>query len=200
LRADYAEAWNNKGNALARLGQDGDVLECYEKAIELRPDFPEAWYNKANILAQTPDRREEALQAYDDAITSRSHYLEAWNNKAVVLTMLARHDDALEAGDIAIDIDPANPYAWDTKSWSLIVMERYDEALEASEESLRLKPNDHPEAWENKGLALSKLEGRSGEAVEWLCQAWLLRERLPDGGQLVANTLRDLGYEPGVCE
>ena len=59
--------WNNKGFALASLGQYEEALKAYDKAIELKPDFSVAWNNKAFSFSSL-GRYEEALNAYDKAI------------------------------------------------------------------------------------------------------------------------------------
>lgn len=66
------------------------------------------------------------------------------------------------------------------------------------DEALRLRP-DYPDAQFNKSWALIRLE-RYSEAIEWLCRAWHSRARFPDRGQLVALTLREMGFDPADCE
>ena len=77
-------------------------------------------------------------------------------------------------------------------------LRRYQESVEATERALTNKP-DYPDAWYIKGWSLSGL-GEHSEAVEWLCRAWRVRERLSDKGAGVASTLNWLGYTPAECE
>jgi tetratricopeptide (TPR) repeat protein len=127
------------------------------------------------------------------------HFFEAWTNKNFALSRLGRYQESLQAIDKALSLKRDSPVAWNNKSWDLLNLGRFEEALAASEEALKLNPYDNPEAWENKGLALSKL-GRRDEAIEWLCQAWRVRERLPDEGHLIANALTKLGQASEECE
>jgi tetratricopeptide (TPR) repeat protein len=43
LNPHYAEAFNNRGNALYELGRFGEALASCEKAIALKPDYAEAF-------------------------------------------------------------------------------------------------------------------------------------------------------------
>ena len=42
LKPDYAEAYNNMGNALREQGNLEEALKAYNKAIDLKPDYVEA--------------------------------------------------------------------------------------------------------------------------------------------------------------
>ena len=48
---DYV-AWNNKGYALAELGQHEEAIECYDKVIRIDPEDYDAWHNKGTALAE----------------------------------------------------------------------------------------------------------------------------------------------------
>lgn len=100
-------------------------------------------------------------------------------------------------GDQAI-LEPDNPEAWYNKGMALYRLERYEEAVSSYEEALRLRPDD-PEAWYNKGIALSDLE-RVDEAIQALCIALHAWERHPDYRLLVAEAIKELGYDPEQCE
>ena len=46
LHPENAEARNNKGAALGKLGRYDEALVCFDWAIEKDPINSEAWYNK----------------------------------------------------------------------------------------------------------------------------------------------------------
>src|SRR5258706_12629191 len=50
LKPDYAEAYNNRGNALEELKRLDEALASYDKAIALKPDFAAAYGAKSLTL------------------------------------------------------------------------------------------------------------------------------------------------------
>jgi Ca-activated chloride channel family protein len=53
-RLDTAEAWFDRGNALAHLERYEEAVEAYEKALELQPEFPRAEANLAYLQPFLP--------------------------------------------------------------------------------------------------------------------------------------------------
>ena len=45
LQPDYAEAYNNLGNAYKEMEEYNEAILVYEKAIELNPQYYEAYNN-----------------------------------------------------------------------------------------------------------------------------------------------------------
>ena len=50
LKADYPEAWDNFGTALAQLGRLDEAAAAYREALRLRPDYPRARSNLGVVL------------------------------------------------------------------------------------------------------------------------------------------------------
>jgi predicted O-linked N-acetylglucosamine transferase (SPINDLY family) len=103
LKADYAEAWSNKGNTLHELKRYSEALTHYDKAISLKFDFIEAWASKGAALHELK-RYSEALTHYDKAISLKANYAEAWSNKGITLNMLQRYEEAIAHFDKAISL------------------------------------------------------------------------------------------------
>jgi Ca-activated chloride channel family protein len=55
---DTADAWYNKGNALAKLGQIEQAINAYEEALTRQPDFSDASENKA-LLEQMREQNQQ---------------------------------------------------------------------------------------------------------------------------------------------
>jgi tetratricopeptide (TPR) repeat protein len=45
IKPDYAEAYNNMGNALKEQGKLEEAIEAYNKALAIKPDYAEAYNN-----------------------------------------------------------------------------------------------------------------------------------------------------------
>ena len=98
LQPDHAEAWMQKGIALARLGQHEKAATALAEAIRLRPDDPELWLQSAGSLHDL-QRHEEALTACDETLRRRPDDADALFLRAETLDALGRHADALSAWD-----------------------------------------------------------------------------------------------------
>jgi len=55
LEPDYAEAWNNLGNALSDTGHFADAIAAYRRALAVAPAYADAHYNLAETLALLND-------------------------------------------------------------------------------------------------------------------------------------------------
>ena len=63
FKPDYADAYNNMGNALQEQGKLEEAIEAYNKALSLKPDYAEAYYNMG-VALQEQGKLEEAIEAY----------------------------------------------------------------------------------------------------------------------------------------
>ena len=52
LKPDYADACNNKGNALKDLSKLDDAMAAYNKALSIKPDYSEVCNNMAVLLQE----------------------------------------------------------------------------------------------------------------------------------------------------
>jgi predicted O-linked N-acetylglucosamine transferase (SPINDLY family) len=50
IKADYAEAYSNRGVILFELDRIDDALASYDRAIALRPDAAETYFNRGSVL------------------------------------------------------------------------------------------------------------------------------------------------------
>ena len=94
LQAEFPEAWNAWGFALAGAGRLPEAIDRYETALRLKPSFSDAAYNLANALAQA-GRMPEAIAAYETALRLRPGFWQAEENLGSVMLNTGR---AAEAG------------------------------------------------------------------------------------------------------
>lgn len=105
LKRTYAEAHNNRGNALLRLGRHDAALEAFKAALMLTPRDAEVHVNLANVL-DALDRPAEALRSLDRALALQPRLATAHVNRGNVLQRLDRHAEAVAAYDRALALDP----------------------------------------------------------------------------------------------
>ena len=158
----FADAWNNKGTSLSRLGRYEEALTCYDQALKVNPKDTATWNNKGASLYRL-GRYEESLACYDQALKINPKNTAAWDNKGNSLYRLGRYEESLAYYDQALKINPKNTAAWDNKGNSLDRLGRYEEALAYYDQALKVNPKD-AHAWCNKGVSLDPL-GRYEEAL-----------------------------------
>lgn len=105
IKPDFAEAHNNKGNALKELQRLDEALASYNQAIALKPDYADAYGNKGVVLNELK-RFEEALACCDRAIMLNPGYAEAHCARGVALKELKRFEHALASYRQAIALKP----------------------------------------------------------------------------------------------
>ena len=55
FKPDYADAWSNRGVALANVGRWAEALQCYERAIAADPEHACAHWNMSLCFLQLGD-------------------------------------------------------------------------------------------------------------------------------------------------
>jgi tetratricopeptide (TPR) repeat protein len=95
LQPNFAEAFNNRGNALKELAELNrnaanyeSVIASYEDAIRAKPEYPEAHFNLGNALKDL-GRIDEAIESYKNAIRLNPDFAEAHRS----LSALKNYED-----------------------------------------------------------------------------------------------------------
>ena len=189
LKPDYAEAWNNRGNALHDLKRYEEAITDYDKALNLKPDHHQAWIDKGVTLHELK-RFDDAITHYDKALSLKPDHHQAWTDKGVTLHELKRYEEAITHYDKALSLKPDHHHAWSNKGNTLHELKRYEEAIAHYDKALSLKP-DNAKAWSNKGVTLHELK-RLDEAIAHHNKALSLK---PDNAKAWSNkgvTLHEL--------
>jgi len=131
INKNSPQAYNNKGNAYARLGDFERAISCFNSAISLDPTFEEAINNRANALFQQ-GHFEKSMKSFNKL--SKDHESEQLflNNKAHALSTNSRFPEAIECLDKCMSIkDDTDQYreALLEKAAIFSKLKRYDEAL-----------------------------------------------------------------------
>jgi len=92
---EYAEAYNNRGIAYARLGEYDKAVKDYDKAIKLKPDLAEAYYNRGLAYAKQ-QKYDEAIKDYDEAIKLKPDLAEAYVGRGIAYAKQQKYDEAIK--------------------------------------------------------------------------------------------------------
>lgn len=133
--ADDADAWLQRGAALAGLQRHGEALGCFERATELQPAQRAAHFERGMSL-NALHRHAEALAAFEQLLALDPEGAEAWLRHGQTLHRLGRLDAALASCDRAVALAPDGAAAWTQRGSLLREAGRRDEAAAAFRESI----------------------------------------------------------------
>jgi len=123
LAANYAEAHNNRGNALYNLALPEQALASYEKAVALKPNYAEAHNNCGNASSYLK-QCDGAIASYDKAIALNPDYAEAHFNKSLLLLLMGRFEQGWQL------------YEWRKKKANPIAPRQYRQPLWLGEKNI----------------------------------------------------------------
>jgi tetratricopeptide (TPR) repeat protein len=190
LRPRYAEAFNNRGNALLHLGRHDEAIGNYRKALDVMPDYAGAHNNLGNALQETgciPD----AIASFQKALQLKPDYADALNNLGNALLTVGNLQEAATAFARALQLQPGFAQALVGYGKSLNLMGFHRQAVEALERGVSLGPDRA--RWHNElGNALSDL-GRLDAATSSYRKAIELEPGLARAHSNLGNALGAAG-------
>jgi len=157
-----ADAFLQRGEALAGLGRFEEALASADRALSLRPNWAIAW-NAKSVILTLAQKYPEALLASDRAIEIVPEYFQGWFNRGGILKAMQRHQEAIAAYDRAIASDvtlvPVASLAsvWANRSAVLWHLGEYQEAIASANSAIGIDPSS-VSAWFNRGLSLESMK------------------------------------------
>jgi protein O-GlcNAc transferase len=183
IKPEYADAYNNMGNAFQEQGKLEEAVEAYKKVLAIKPDYADA-YNNMGTALKDQGKLEEAIEAYNEALAIKPDYAEAYNNMGITLQEQGKLDEAIEAYNKALAIKPDYADTYYNMGNALKEQGKLDEAIEAYNKALTIKP-DYAETYYNMGVTLQE-QGKLEEAIEAYNKALSLK---PDYAHAQAQKL-----------
>jgi len=144
LQPDYAEAYNNRGNAQTVIGNLNAALNDFDKALRLKPDTAGFHANRGNAL-QELGRLNDAIESFDSAIRLKPDYAEVFIHRSQALAMSGRLREAVESSNMALELRPDYAEAYICRGTALQDLGLFDEAIDALQHALALD-TDNKEA------------------------------------------------------
>jgi tetratricopeptide (TPR) repeat protein len=153
LKPDFAEAFNNRGNARRANADLNGAIRDFDEAIRLKPDYSEAFNNRGGTRKDNADLN-GAIRDYDEAIRLKPDYSEAFNNRGAARIQKGDLNGAIRDYNEATRLKPDNAIAFNNRGTA-----RYDKgdlngAIRDYDEAIRVKP-DYAAAFFNRGSARS---------------------------------------------
>ena len=138
IKPNFAEAYNEQGNALNELKKLEEAIKSYNNAININPKYADAYYNKGLVLHELK-KLESAVQNYDKAIKINPKHIMSHNNKGFALQQLKKVDASLKSYNEAYKINPNFNFLFGklihTKN-KLCKWETFDEDMNSLKEKL----------------------------------------------------------------
>jgi len=151
LRPDFAEAYNNRGNAYVDQGKLDHAIADYDQAIALEPDYALAYYNRGVIYADKGDLA-HAIADYDHAITLKPDFAAAYSNRGVIYADKGDLDHAIADYDQAIALEPDLAVAYYNRGNTYAMKDDLLRAVADYDQAITLQP-DFALAYCNRGNA-----------------------------------------------
>ncbi|MGD0279558.1 MAG: tetratricopeptide repeat protein, partial [Smithella sp.] len=98
-------AYYNRGTSYGLLGNHGQAIADFNKAIEIRPDYIKAYNNRGTAYNELGNYR-QAIADFNEAIRMKPDYAEAYKNRGTVYLQQGQHQRALEDFNEAIRLKP----------------------------------------------------------------------------------------------
>jgi tetratricopeptide (TPR) repeat protein len=155
---EFADAYNNRGDVLARRGKLGEAIADFSEAIRISPDELQAYENRGDVQFRQK-KFELALADYSELIRRTLDLAVAGGSNLSPGAKLAR--------------------VYRKRSATLFRVKRFDEALADADEAIRLNPDDADAYTLRYQLYLEKGRVSEADADRQRAASLLLRQLPP---------------------
>ncbi|MFN8463912.1 MAG: tetratricopeptide repeat protein [Caldilineaceae bacterium] len=162
LESDYADAFNNRGNAYAAQGERDEAIADYSKAIELDQNNAAAYYNRGNAYA-AKGKQEEAIADYGKVIELDPQYALIYIDRGIAYAAQNKLEEAIADYSKAVALEPQYAYAYFSRGFAYAMQNKLDEAIADYGKAIELDPQ-YADAYISRGNAYAA-QGRQDEAI-----------------------------------
>ena len=163
INPNYAEAYNNMGNAFTKQGKFDKAIETYKKALLINPHYPEALNNIGTVLKKQ-GKLNNSLEYYKKAIEFKANYVNAYYNMGNVLSDLGEFEEAIRIFKKGLSLKPNFAEIYNNMGNIFHHQGKLNEAIETFKKAILYKSN-YLEAYINLGVAL-KDKGLFQKAID----------------------------------
>lgn len=105
LKPDFADAFNNRGNAYCEIGQYQLAIEDYNESIRLQPESVHGFNNRGLAYSKL-EKYQQAIADYNEAIRLKPNNAVSFNNRGAVHLSLGQYQQAIDDYNEAIRLSP----------------------------------------------------------------------------------------------
>jgi tetratricopeptide (TPR) repeat protein len=139
LNPNYAEAYNNLGEAFGELQQYPRAIEAFNKAFVLDPKLLKAKYNQAVTYDRMGNFRYSEF-VFRNLIKSNPEYSLGYDGLAVTLSKAGRAKEAIVFHEKAIALSPREPSYYFNCAISYLMLKNTAKALDQQEMLKEIDP------------------------------------------------------------
>ncbi len=155
LDPNFSNAYNNRSNVYANMGNIQEALNDLNKAITLNPKSSVAYYNRGKIYSDS-EKYKEAIKDCNKGIELDPNYMLAYFNRGVTYHKIGRHQEAIADFSKAIQLDPTYSDSYYNKGTVYSELGKYNEAIKEYTNAIQYNSN-YINAYYNRGLCYSNL-------------------------------------------
>jgi tetratricopeptide (TPR) repeat protein len=141
LDPNYAEAYNNRGNAYSHKGDNLRAIADYDQAIKLDPKDALTYSNRGKWYRDKGDS-DRAIADFDQAIKLDPKFDNAYYNRALAYHDKRDYHGAIADYSAALQINSKHALAWNNRCVDRTIIGQLQAALADCNEALKIKPND----------------------------------------------------------
>ncbi|MBW4449717.1 MAG: serine protease [Spirirestis rafaelensis WJT71-NPBG6] len=164
INPNYANVYNNRGNARSKLGDNQGAIADYNQAIQLNPNSADAYHNRGIAHSDLGDKQ-GAIADYNQAIRLNPNYANAYTNRGVARSELGDKQGAIADYNQAIRLNPNYANAYTNRGVARSELGDKQGAIADYNQAIRLNPN-YANAYTNRGVARSELGDNQGAIAD----------------------------------
>lgn len=112
---NFAEAYNNRGNAYRDLKQHQKALQDYNQAIRIKPQYVKAFSNRGNVYYDLK-KYQQAIKDYNQAIKLNPAYSQAYINRGLAYHKIRKKQQACKDFKKACELGDCDGNNWARQS------------------------------------------------------------------------------------
>ncbi len=164
-KGEKAWAYNNRGNAKAKLGDEKSALSDYGIAIRINPQYVEAYYNRAVTRSGLGDKK-GAISDFDAAIRIYPQFAQAYANRGLDKSELGDNKGAISDYNIAIRTYPKSAAIYYNRGNAKSELGDKKGAISDYDIAIRINPQ-FVQAYNNRGFVKSNLGDKKGAISDY---------------------------------